>query len=169
MIAKCNLCGCDFNKSAGHLNRAMKLGVNVFCSKQHFYESRRIQRSDEEKKRIKTEYDDKYRRLEKVKIKKAEYFKKDYAKNPDKYKKERQRRYTAHLKYLQTDGYKKWKADYDKKYLAKKHFGEFAEAAIILTEIEKIIDSKKVKYENGITINKSSQKRQRKWQQQLKN
>jgi hypothetical protein len=157
----CPACGNEGEKSAGHYNRAIKMGCNVYCSRMCAGVGRRT--SVEEKKKVKAVYDSKYRKQVSVKQKKRDYFKRDYAANPDKYKKERQRRYLAHLEYLKTTEYKNWKQGYDKVYRAKKDFGEFSEAALILIELEKELDSKDIKYAYNITQNKSSQKRKRKW------
>lgn len=53
---------------------------------------------------------------------------------------------------------------YDRKYRAKKLYGEYWESSIILNEIQKEYDNRIVKQENNL-INKS-QKRKRLWKQQ---
>lgn len=157
----CDYCGKEIEKTTGHYNRAKKLGAGVFCNKQCSSANRKIARTDEEKKEIKKAYDAKYKNRDYVKQKKREYFARDYAANPEKYKKERQRRYKAHLKYLQRPEYKQYKKQYDRKYRAEQIFGEFGEAAVMLYDLENEIDVRVAKFEQN-NYNKS-QKRKRLW------
>lgn len=156
----CSYCGCEFEMYIGHYNRAMKLGNKVYCNRTCAGLGRRDNKSVEEKKAKKSEYDKKYREnnFEKIRLASAEYFKKDYAANPDKYKKERQRRYPAHLKYLQTPEYKKWKKEYDRKRIAKQHYGKFWEAAIALRNLQGIVDNRRAKADQK-SINKSQNRK----------
>lgn len=59
MIIECSLCGKKADKQTGHVNRARKLGNNLYCSKECSSKGRRL--STEEKKKRKKEYDIKYR------------------------------------------------------------------------------------------------------------
>lgn len=165
MITNCYYCGVEFDMPKNYYNRAKKAGLNVYCSKAHAHLGKRVNKSEEQKKFEKSEYDRKYRELnyERLKKEKHEYFNKDYAANPEKYKKQRQEKYPKHLEYLNTDKYKNYKSEYDKKYRAQKQFGEYWEAGLILIEIEKNLESKQIKYAQGITQNKSTQKRKRLW------
>lgn len=166
---KCAHCGKSCKKRLAYVNQAKKRGLKLFCNKRCFGLSRRIKRSIKEKKRLKAEYDREYRQKNEERLKKqrAEYFKKDYAANPEKYKKERQRRYPEHLKYLQRPEYKEYKKTYDEQYHAKKKFGNYWESAIILKNLDNEIDYRESKRQNKI-YNKSTQKRKRSWQKQLK-
>jgi len=161
----CSNCGNECDKSIGHYNRAVKLGAKLFCSQKCFGLNKRT--SIEEKKTVKAAYDKKHRKdfSSEIKAQKAAAFKVDYASNPEKYKQQRQKRYPKHLEYLRRPEYKQWKQYYDEKYRAAKLYGEFSEAAIILKKLEDELESKIIKQANGITFNKSSQKRKRKWQQ----
>jgi hypothetical protein len=166
---KCAHCGKNCKKSVGHVNRAKKVGLKLFCNQKCFGLSRRLKISVKEKKRLKAEYDKKYREKneERLKDKRKEYFKKDYAANPEKYKKKRQRKYKDHLKYLQRPEYKQYKKKYDEQYHAKNKFGDYWEAAIALKNLDNEIDYRESKKQNKI-YNKSTQKRKRSWQKQLK-
>jgi hypothetical protein len=86
----------------------------------------------------------------------------DYAANPEKYRRWRQEKQEAHNEYCRQPKYKEYKKGYDQSYRAKKDYGEFSEAAIVLMELEKEIDVRLAKKQNGL-INKS-QKRKRLWQ-----
>lgn len=159
----CLICSRSYQKSAGHYNRAVKIGAPVYCGKACAGIARRDNKPKEQKVAEKAEYDKKYRYYHKegIKAKKAERFKKDYAKNPEKYKKERQRRYADHLNYLSTPEYKKWKQAYDEMYRAKKNYGEFAESFIIAKKIFDLIDNREVKQINN--LHNKSIKRKRSW------
>lgn len=161
---QCPICAVSFQKEAGAYNRAVIAGLNVYCGRTCMGLSRRKpERSAEEKKIAKKAYDEQYREnnLEVIKRKKAEYFKEDYAANPEKYRADRQRRMADHVEYCRTPEYKAYKAEYDKKYRAKQEAGEFWEAYLLWVELDNLLDSKKIKYELGL-INKS-QNRKRQW------
>jgi len=116
----------------------------------------------DEKKEQKRLYDIEYRKKnrEKIKKRKAEAFKLDYAANPEKYREQRRKRYPEHLKYLQSDRYKAWKKKYDQEHRAKKKHGEFWESAILLKKISDFVDNRAAKIASG-NYGKS-QKRKRK-------
>lgn len=171
MIIKCSHCGKDAEKHTGHVNRVLQMGNKLYCDKTCAGLGRRVERTIEEKKRIKSEYDK--QRTDRHELWfllwRAFEFRVDYEENPEKYKKERQRKYKKHLEYLQTDKYKEWKRKYDIKYLAKKEYGIYWESAILLKELEEHllkIRPDGIKFQMGI-VNKK-QKRQRLWQTQKK-
>lgn len=163
----CPICKNKSKKYVGHYNRSKSIGAPVYCSRECAGIGRRDGKTIEQKKKEKSEYDKNYRRnySDEIKAEKAAKFKIDYANNPEKYRKERERRYPEHLKYISTPEYKAWKKDYDERHLANKQYGDFAEAAIVLKRIEIELESKAIKAANGIIFNKSSQQRKRKWQQ----
>ncbi len=158
----CSQCQKPYLIENGALNRARARKARLFCGKQCGGEARRLDRSAEEKKEIKRLYDA-ARRIELapiLKVKKAEYFQRTY--DPLKAAVERKKRMPKHVEYCRQPEYKKWKSQYDKQHLAKKEFGEFAEAALILRDIEKEIDSRATRYEiyvaNGL-VNKALTRR----------
>lgn len=160
MKAECHYCGKIFEIKTGYYNRAMQMGNNVYCSRKHAGLGRRTNETVEEKKLIKYFYDA-FRNIvfeEKFRKQAAEYFKKDYAANPEKYKEQRKRRYPEHLKYLQRPEYKKWKQEYDKKYRAKKVYGQLWESAIALNELAKIVDNRQAKQQQK-SINKTQNRK----------
>ncbi len=157
----CPICGNDIRKtqSIGHINRALKMGRNIYCSRDCSSEARRDHLSIEEKKKIKADYDKEYREknLEYKKQWAKDYFKRTY--NPELAKIERKKKYKKHLEYLSTPKYRAWKKEYDLKFRAKKNYGEFWETQIILNNLLKEIDNRQAKSQNQL-INKS-QKRKR--------
>ena len=84
----CPICLIEHEKSTGHFNRAIKLGLNVYCGRVCAGIGRRDKKSIEEKKLAKSEYDRLFRlkNKERDKPKKAAYHKKVYAENPEKFK-----------------------------------------------------------------------------------
>ncbi len=168
MICHCPICKNEFYKSNSHYNRAIKLGLNLFCGRACAGISRRgIEKTIEQKKAEKAAYDKRYRKeyTEELKKEKHEYHKRTYDK--EKAASIRKERMPKHIEYCRQPKYKEWKKKYDKKHRAKKQYGEFAEAALILFKIESEIERKSpellaIKFQNG-TLNKS-QKRKRTWQ-----
>ena len=119
----------------------------------------------------KAEYDAK-RRIEladHIKTQKAAYFQRTY--DPDKARVERKERAAQHAEYCRQPEYRKWKSQYDRKHRANKYFGEFAEASLLLNDIEREINSRASRYEiylqNGI-LNKIQQ-RKRTYEQETGN
>lgn len=173
MKAVCAYCGIIFEKPTGEYNHSVKLGLNIYCNREHSNLGRRVNETEEEKKVYKQWYDLFIRasRTEDERIlfslQKMLLFHLDYKANPEKYKKERQRRMRAHVEYCRQPKYREYKKTYDEQYRAKKDYGEYWEAAIALKKLDKEIDYRESKRQNKI-YNKSTTKRKRKWQKQLK-
>lgn len=160
----CPVCNSSFKKVLGHYNRAVKKRLKVYCNRTCSGIGRR--KSKEEKKAVKAAYDKKIYNTPERKLARKRYFKKSYEENPEKYRLIRRSRYKKHLEYLNNPEYKLWKKEYDKKYRAKKHYGAFAEAALILSELELFLKQNmpdELKFQMGITNKK--QKRNKLWQQ----
>ena len=89
-------------------------------------------------KEAKAEYDRKYRKKNRARIKarQAAYFQSTY--DPVKAAKERQKKMPEHVEYCRRPEYKAWKKKYDRKRQLSK-YGEFAEAYNILLLLEKEI------------------------------
>lgn len=160
---KCEHCGKLVKKNIGHVNRAKKNGNRLFCNQKCFGKFWRHNKTKKQLKAEKADYDRQYRKknAEYVKWRAAEYFKKDYAANPEKYKKERQRRMKAHVEYCRQPEYRKKKQSYDERYRAYILYGEFAEAALILKKIENMVDRKMARFDKD--CHNKKQKRERLW------
>lgn len=161
MTIQCHWCGKDIEKKTGHINRAKKMGLNLFCGRVCFGLNRRTTQEDKiEKKRL---YDIEYRAKNDA-IRRVQQ--KAYNESPAgraMQKRNREKFKESHLEYCRTEQYRKWKKAYDEKYHAKYNYGEFWEAALVVKEIEVVIEPEKleVKIQKG-TYNKS-QKRKRLW------
>lgn len=158
----CPICGCEKQKGIGHLNRAKKIGAPVYCSKKCAGIARRRNKSLEEKKQEKSDYDKAYRakNLDTLKINRHEYFKRTY--DPVKAAVERKKRMPKHVEYCRQPAYKAKKKVYDEIYNAKRNYGEFGECFRLILEIEKEYDQREVLQINN--LHNKSQKRKRKWQ-----
>ncbi len=162
----CDQCGKEFCRRAGDYNRAKKRTSHIFCSQACFGLSRRKAVKVNDIPGHKAAYDKARReRLgESLRQKKREYYNRVKTENPELVKKwlnaPHRKAYMA--EYIKSDAYRKWKAGYDQKYLAKKQYGEFAEAALALRQIEDEvairIDNVEIATQNH-TLNKSQQRK----------
>lgn len=161
MIIVCNHCKKETDKPKGAVNRALKINAPLYCDKICAGLGRRDNKTIEEKKRLKAEYDKEFRKKNATEIKKRkhEYFKKTY--DPQKASVERKKRMPKHIEYCRQPKYKEWKKEYDLKYRAKKEFGEFWESAILINKIEAEYNQREVRQINN--LHNKSQKRKRKW------
>ena len=123
----CSICKREYKKGIGHFNRAKKIGAPVYCSKKCAGIARKVERSEEEKKQIKSDYDKAYRakNLERKKKQAHEYFKRTY--DPQKAAIERKKRMPKHVEYCRQPAYKAKKKEYDKRYNAVRSYGEYWE------------------------------------------
>ena len=161
--AVCCHCGADFEREAGAINRARRSNLNLYCGKTCAGIGRRSNKPRAQKISEKAEYDRKYRRKNSAKRKaqKAEYHRNTY--DPEKARVERKKRSAAHSEYCRRPEYRRWKAEYDRSYLARKHYGEFAGCALLVRDIRNECLERMSDYEIRIasgTFNKS-QKRKR--------
>jgi hypothetical protein len=164
MKLTCPHCGKECDIKTGYVNRAIKLGVPIYCTRVCSGLARRKNYTDDQKKQIKADYDRQYRanNEELIKVKKSTYYKTEAGRALQKRNREKFKE--SHKEYVKTERYRLgYKQQYDKKYHAKKKYGEFFEASIILDELEKKIQPERLeaKIQNGI-VNKS-QKRKRLW------
>lgn len=159
----CENCGKKFDKSPGEVNRARKGGYRLFCGRRCSGLARRSDtRTVAQKRADKATYDAEYRRKNRglLKRKKAAYFKRTY--DPVKAAVERKKNMPRHVAYCRRPEYKRWKKGYDRKYRAKKLFGPFAEAAMLLTDLNHEIKGRMTNEQIAIanqTFNKAQRRR----------
>lgn len=162
MKVVCAHCGRKVERSTGHVNRARKLGLNVYCNRKCAGLGRRVFKTKAQKVEEKRLYDMEYRRKNRkmLKEKKRTYFQRTY--DPVKAAKVRAARMPYHVEYCRQPAYKRWKRRYDERYRANRIFGPYAESFLLLQKIEKEIASRMSKYEIGLangTINKAMHRR----------
>lgn len=162
VTVKCNQCGKDVCKESGHVNRARKNGNKLFCGKVCFGLSRRKNQTKAQLVERKRLYDAEYRHKnrEKLKAKKADYFQRTY--DPEKARIERKKNMDRHIKYCQRPEYVTWKKEYDKQRRAKKGFGDFWEAKLLLQDIDEILKPHRyeIMIENGTFCKAQRRKRE---------
>ena len=122
---------------------------------------RRNDRTDEQKKYAKAVYDARRREelADKLKAEKAAYHQRTY--NPEAAAKYRASRMHMHVAYCRQPEYRAKKQTYDRRHLAQKHYGDFADAALILLDLEREVIAQMPRTEiaaaNG-TLNKKLQR-----------
>lgn len=173
-MAKCAHCDNEVKQSISAINRAHKNGLPIFCNKTCFGLSRRLKNPPtlEQRKESKRIYDAKRRieKIEEIREKKRIY----YANNHDREKEREYRKNNMwkHVEYCRNPEYKKYKSKYDRRYRAIKYYGEYAESALILLDLENELDARATRYEiystNG-TLNKALKRRRELWNNLNKN
>lgn len=164
MKFRCAHCRKAGDKPKGEVNRARAAGLNLYCNRRCSGLGRRDGRTKAERVEAKRLYDLAYRakNLDWIKSKKRAYFKRTY--DPVKAAVERKKNMPRHVEYCRRPEYKRWKTTYDRKYRAKKDFGPFAEAAMLLSDLNLEIngrgDRHEIRYQNGGTNKAQRRKRQ---------
>lgn len=164
----CAHCGAAADKLTGGVNRSIRKGVPLFCSKACVGLRHRHGKSSDQLRAEKAEYDRRRRDTlgDTLKAEKRAAYHAAVAADPvgarAREKEIRRQRMPKHVEYCRRPEYRKWKAEYDQKYCARKQFGAFGEAAIILNQLETEIFSRATRTEiaraNG-TLNKSNERK----------
>lgn len=159
----CAHCNKPHNRLTGEINRAKKRGLNIYCSLKCSRIGRRLHKTKAQLKLEKWWYDAFNRQAMRdiIKEKKAEYFQRDYKANPEKYLQFRKGRQKKHNNYCMRPEYRVKKKSYDESHRAKKMYGPYAEAALILKEIENLIDSHEARIDKN--CHNKKQKRSKLW------
>ncbi len=162
----CPQCGEGFYAPVGHVNRAAKIGSPLYCGRACSGLARRKadKLTGEAWRAHKAEYD--RQRREKLgeallAEKRAAYYAR-VAREGEvlraKQKAYRDANMARHVEYCRRPEYKAAKSDYDRRFRAKKNYGPFAEAFLVLQDVENEIASRASRQEiyaqNGI-VNKS--------------
>ena len=157
----CAWCNALIYKESGAITRASKSGCYLYCGRECSGLGRRANKSKEENVTEKAEYDRQYRERNRamLKSKKAAYFQATY--DPEKAAIDRAANMPRHVEYCRKPEYKAYKRKYDLQRRADE-FGEFNEAYMLLSDLEKEIVERSSRYDiymaNG-TINKAMQRR----------
>jgi hypothetical protein len=158
---KCSHCKKRGKKEIGLINRAKSINAPIFCDRVCFGLSRRIEKTTAQKKAMKAEYDRQYRalNLKEIKRKKHEYFLRTY--DPVVAAEERKKTMPRHADYCRRPEYKEYKREYDRRLRASQ-YGEFAEAYMILLDVDREVNSRISDYETRVangTLNKALQRK----------
>lgn len=158
----CALCGGLVRQSTSAINRAAREGRPIYCGRKCGGLARRKLIQPAEKKEAKRLYDAQRRQAlrDKIREKKREYHKRTY--DPAKAAIQRRANMPRHVEYCRRPEYREWKSAYDQQRRAKIMFGEFAESALLLMQIEGEIERRATRQEimqtNG-TYNKAQRRK----------
>ena len=165
MQVTCKQCGSIFDAITSRVNRAERIGAPLYCSKTCSGLSRRVEKTPEQKRAEKAEYDRKRREAlgAALKEEKKAYYQANRERILVHMAEYRKQRMPKHVEYCRRPEYKAYKAEYDK-VRDESEYAEFAEAWRLLQELEKEIRSQATAYErrvaNGYYL-RSAQKRRR--------
>jgi len=118
------------------VTRSVAAGRPLFCDKACSGMAHRNAQSVAARKAWKADYDREYREANREKLKAAKAARHKATYDPEKARIERKRRAPKHLEYCRQPEYRAWKAEYDRDYRAQRYYGDFAEAYLILQELE---------------------------------
>ena len=157
----CAYCGKTANKPKGHVNRARKDGLNLYCNLRCSGLGRRLGKTKTQKREEKRLYDIEYRKTSPtLKDRRRAFHLRTY--DPVKAAIVQKKRSKQHVEYCRQPWYKKWKSAYDRRRRAGE-FGAFADAHTLTLELNREIkrrfNREEIKYENGRT--NLSQRRER--------
>lgn len=163
--AVCGYCGAVVQQSRSSINRALRAGKPLYCDRACSGLARRV--PAEQKREAKRVYDAQ-RRIEKateIRAKKSDYYRR--TRDPDKERARRARNMGRHAEYCRQPDYRAYKADYDREYGARE-YGEYAEAYLLLLDLEREIRSRATWYERakakGYYTRSAQQRRRELWQ-----
>lgn len=159
----CIVCNKSKEKENGAITRAKKNGINIYCGRLCADIGRRSSKTKEQKRVEKAKYDQGYRvdNKEILRKKKSDFCKTKKGREMQKRARQKGKDYRA--EYIKSDNYVAWKKKYDRKYRAKKDYGEFWECQVLSLEIAEEVEKTTSDYEIRLinqTLNKS-QKRKR--------
>ncbi len=164
----CAHCGEVSYKPVGAVNRAARQGAPLYCDRECAGLGRRKHKSLAQRKAEKAEYDRRRRRElgDELLAKKREAYHAAVAADPDsvraKQREHRRKRKAAHLEYCRRPEYREWKRQYDRRHLAEKHFGPFAEAALVLRDLEQAVLDRASRYDLDLASGKLNKATRRK-------
>lgn len=159
---ECAYCGTLVFKPAGGVNRSRRIGAPVFCGRECSGLARRSDKTDEQKRAEKKEYDA-ARRIalaDQIKAAKREYHKRTY--DPVKAAIDRKKRIPRHIEYCRQPQYRAWKRDYDRRYRAEKEYGEYGECFMLMQDIRAECLRQMSDYEIRVTKGTINKRQQRK-------
>lgn len=162
MNCLCAHCSLSFTARASRVNRAAKRGAPLYCGKRCAGLARRVFKTPEQKRFEKSAYDA-VRRIEladRIKSEKAAYFQRTY--DPAAAAIKRKERMPLHVEYCRRPEYVAWKAEYDATYRAKRYYGDWWEAFLLVNQIRVEVltrsSAHEVRQTNGV-INKAQERR----------
>jgi hypothetical protein len=160
----CGYCGAVVPQPQRAIRRAIREGKPLYCDRECAGLARRV--SVEQKKEAKRLYDAQRRveRAAELRAEKAAYYQR--TRDPVKEREVRRKNMGRHVEYCRRPEYRAYKADYDQQYRANE-YGEFAEAYLLLLDLEREIRSRASSYERrkarGYYTRSAQQRRRELW------
>lgn len=144
---KCGYCEKRAKRLARDVQRARKVGLNIYCNRRCAGMGRRCGKTKAQRVAEKAAYDLEYRakNLASISAKKAAYFKRTY--DPVAAAVDRKKRMPRHVEYCRRPEYRAKKTIYDKQHRATKFFGPFAEVAMLTNDLNREIKERASNYE----------------------
>lgn len=165
VVAFCQYCGGVVQQSQSSVRRAIREGRPLYCDRVCVGLARRV--PSDEKKEAKRIYDARRRveRAAELRAEKAAYYQR--TRDPAKEREYRRAHMGRHLEYCRRPEYVAYKKDYDRELRAEE-YGEFAEAYLLLLDLEREIRSRATAYERrkarGYYTRSAQQRRRELWQ-----
>ena len=164
-VAICQYCGKVVRQSQSSIRRAIREGKSLYCDRACAGMARRI--PVDQKKEAKRLYDARRRveRAAEISAQRAVYFQRTY--DPIKARERRRANMGQHVEYCRQPEYRAYKKDYDRQLRAAE-YGEYAEAYLLLLDLEREIRSRASSYERrkarGYYTRTAQQRRRELWQ-----
>lgn len=168
MALRLHVCACGHPAmlETGAINRAIRQGAPIYCTRECAGLARRLQNppTEAERKAAKAVYDREFRsrhgKRERKKAQNRAWHLANY--DPEAARIERAANMARHVQYCRRPEYVAKKREYDREYRAKQDFGEFWESAMLLTDLQSEVLSRATRYEIDLmdgTLNKKQQRR----------
>jgi hypothetical protein len=165
VIALCGYCDAVVPQSQSSIRRALREGKPLYCNRACSGMARRVPR--DQKRAAKRVYDAQYRtgKATEISAKKAAYYRR--TRDPVKERERRRKNMGRHVEYCRRPEYRACKADYDRER-SSREYGEYAEAYLLLLDLEREIRSRATSYERlkarGYYTRSAQQRRRELWQ-----
>lgn len=163
-IAFCGYCDAIVPQSQSSIRRAQREGKPLYCNRVCFGKTRRVTLS--QKREAKRVYDAQYRteNAPEINAKKAAYYRR--TRDPVKERERRRENMDWHVEYCRRPEYRAYKSAYDRERSANE-YGEYAEAYLLLLDLEREIRSRATSYERrkarGYYTRSAQQRRRELW------
>lgn len=170
MNHNCQHCGAVVQQPQSAINRAIRQGKPLYCDRACSGAARRVPSG--QKKESKRIYDARRRTEKAAEIREQHraYHQRTY--NPVKARERRLANMDRHAEYCRRPEYRAYKKDYDRRHRAEE-YGEYAEAYLLLLDLEREIRSQATSYERrkarGYYARAAQQRRRELWQATSRN
>lgn len=166
----CQHCGRIVRQSQVAINRAVREGKPLYCGRRCAGLARRVPPGQKKEAKRIYDADRRVKKAGEIRATKAAYFQRTY--DPVKAREHRRANMGRHVEYCRRPEYREYKADYDRQRSAAQ-YGEYAEAYLLLLDLEREIRSRATSYERrkarGYYTRSAQQRRRELWQATTRN